>query len=216
MKSILIIGMGKFGEILGSKLMELGNDVMIVDKNEAIINELAPHYTNALVGNCANEGVLKSLGINNFDICFVTVGNDFQSSLEITSQLKELGAKYVISKAERDIQAKFLLRNGADEIVYPERDIAIKLATRCNTKNVFDFIELTSEYAIFEIAVPSKWESESLSSINIRKNYNMNVLAIKKDNVLNPLPDPDYIFCQNDHIVVLGKPKDIFKITSSK
>lgn len=214
MKSVLIIGMGKFGQILASKMLELGNEVMIVDKRESIINEFAPLFTNAFVGDCTNEGVLKSLGVNNFDICFVTVGNDFQSSLEITSQLSELGAKHVISKAEREIQAKFLLRNGANEIVYPERDSATKLAVKCNTKNIFDFIELTSEYGIFEIAVPSKWVKESLININVRKNYHLNVLAIKKGNDLNPLPDPDYLFCAEDHIVVLGEPKDVFKVTS--
>ncbi len=215
MKSVLIIGMGKFGTILGAKMMELGNDVMIVDKDETIINELAPHFTNALIGNCTNEGVLRSLGINNFDICFVTIGNDFQSSLEVTSRLKELGAKHVISKAEREIQAKFLLRNGADEIVYPERDVATKLATKCNTHNIFDFIELTNEYAIFEIAIPGKWANHSLRDLNVRKEYGVNVLAVKKGTVLNPAPDPSYLFCRDDHVVVLGNSNDIFRLTGS-
>lgn len=213
MKSILIIGMGKFGKILGSKLLELGNEVMIVDKDEATINELAPMYTNSYIGNCTNEGVLRSLGVNNFDMCFVTIGTDFQSSLEITSLLKELGAKYVISKAERDIQAKFLLRNGADEIVYPERDVAIKLATRCNANNIFDFIELTSDVAIFEIAVPKRWIKHTIAELNIRKRYFLNVLAIKKGSAINPMPGPGYIFCPEDNIVVLGKPNDVLKIT---
>lgn len=107
---------------------------MIVDKDENIINELAPRFTGAMIGDCTKEGVLRSLGVNNFDICFVTISDNFQSSLEITSLLKELGAKYVVSKANRDLQAKFLLRNGADEVVYPERDIAEKLAIRHNAK----------------------------------------------------------------------------------
>lgn len=216
MKSILIIGMGKFGKLLGSKLLELGNEVMIVDKDEEIINELAPMYTNSYIGNCANEGVLLSLGVKNFDICFVAIGDDFQSSLEITSQLKELGAKYVISKAERDIQAKFLLRNGADEIVYPERDIAIKLATRCNAHNIFDFIELTSEIGIFEIAVPGKWVRHTLAELNIRKKYRLNVLAIKKGSAINPMPEPTYAFVPEDHIVVMGNPNDVIKISGKK
>lgn len=216
MKSLLIIGMGKFGKILGSKLLELGNQVMIVDKDEATIQELAPMYTNSYVGNCTNEGVLRSLGVNNFDICFVTVGTDFQASLEITSLLKDLGAKYVISKAERDIQAKFLLRNGADEIVYPERDVAIKLATRCNAHNIFDFIELTSDVGIFEIAVPKKWLKHTIAELNLRKKYMINVLAIKKGSAINPMPEPSYIFCPEDHIVVIGKPNDIIKISGKK
>ncbi|MCH5163537.1 MAG: TrkA family potassium uptake protein [Clostridiales bacterium] len=216
MKSILIIGMGKFGKLLGSKLLELGNEVMIVDKDEEIINELAPMYTNSYIGNCTNDGVLRSLGVKNFDICFVAIGDDFQSSLEITSQLKELGAKYVISKAERDIQAKFLLRNGADEIIYPERDVAIKLATRCNAHNIFDFIELTSEVGIFEIAVPNKWVKHTLAELNIRKKYRLNVLAIKKGSAINPIPEPGYAFVPEDHIVVMGNPNDVIKISGKK
>lgn len=216
MKSFLIIGMGKFGKMLGSKLLELGNEVMIVDKNEDVIQELAPIYTNSYIGNCTNEGVLRSLGVNNFDICFVAIGDDFQSSLEITSLLKELGARYVISKAERDIQAKFLLRNGADEIVYPERDIAIKLATRCDAHNIFDFIELTSEVGIFEIAVPKKWIKHTLAELNIRKKYMLNVLAIKKGSAINPMPEAGYVFCPDDHIVVLGKPNDITRVNGKK
>lgn len=216
MKSFLIIGMGKFGKVLGDKLLELGNDVMIVDKDENTINELAPMYTNSFIGNCTNEGVLRSLGVSNFDTCFVAIGDDFQSSLEITSLLKELGAKYVISKAEREIQAKFLLRNGADEIVCPEHDEAIKLATRCNAHNIFDFIELTSDVGIFEIAVPQKWIKHTIAELNIRKKYKLNVLAIKKGSTIDPMPEPEYVFTPDDHIVMLGKPNDIIKISGKK
>ncbi|NCA92265.1 TrkA family potassium uptake protein [bacterium] len=212
MKSILIIGMGKFGTLLGSKLMELNNEVMIVDKEESVINELAPLYTNALIGNCMHEGVLKSIGVNNFDICFVTIGGDFQASLEVTSQLKELGAKRVISKAERDIQAKFLLRNGADEIVYPERDIALKLAIRCNASNIFDFIELSDKYALFEIAVPTKWVKKSLREIDIRNKYKVNVIAFKQSGVITPVTDPDYPLSAEDHLIIMGEQNDVFRI----
>lgn len=216
MKSILIIGMGKFGTLLGSKLMELGNEVMIVDKKEEIINELSPLYTNALIGNCTHEGVLRSIGVNNFDICFVTIGEDFQASLEITSQLKELGAKYVISKAEREIQAKFLLRNGADEIVYPERDIALKLATKCSGKNIFDFIALSSKYAIYEIATPEKWINRSLREIDVRNKYKVNVLAFKKNSNIIPVTNPDYLLEKDDHLIIMGENSDIFRLTANK
>ncbi len=216
MKSILIIGMGKFGTQLGSKLMELGNEVMIVDKDEAIIDELAPHFTEALIGDCSNDGVLKSIGVNNFDICVVAIGDDFQSSLEITSRIKELGAKYVISKAEKEVQAKFLLRNGADEIVYPERDIALKLAIKCNAQNVFDFIEITSDYAIFEIAVPKKWSGNSVIDLNVRSKYNINIIAIKDGASVNPVFDPNYVFSGSEHLIVLGNSKDIYKLSKAK
>ena len=130
MKSILIIGMGRFGHHLCENLAMLGNDVMVVDQKEEVLEDLLPIVTSAKIGDCTNEAVLRSLGIANFDICFVCIGTNFQSSLEITSLVKELGGRRVISKANRDIHAKFLLRNGADEVIYPDRDIAEKMAVR--------------------------------------------------------------------------------------
>ena len=148
MKSILIIGMGRFGHHLCQNLAALGNDVMVVDQKEEVLEDLLPIVTSAKIGDCTNEAVLRSLGIANFDICFVCIGTNFQSSLEITSLVKELGGRRVISKANRDIHAKFLLRNGADEVIYPDRDIAEKMAMRYSANHVFDYIELTQEYSI--------------------------------------------------------------------
>ncbi|MHB8130586.1 MAG: potassium channel family protein [Mobilitalea sp.] len=214
MKSVLVIGMGRFGRHLARKMLELNNDVMIIDKNEAIIDELAQNYTDAHIGDCTNETVLRSLGINNFDVCFVTVGDDFQSSLEITSLLKDLGAKCVVSKAKRDIQAKFLLKNGADEVFYPEREMAEKLAIRHSAKNIFEFIELTPEYAIFEIPIMDIWVDKSIAALNVRHKYHMNILAVKNGASLKPLPGAEYVFKINDHIIVVGKPMDIFRLTA--
>ena len=212
MKSILVIGMGRFGKHLARKMTELNNDVMIVDKEESIIEELATNFTDAHIGDCTSETVLSTLGVRNFDICFVAIGNNFQSSLEITSILKEFGAKYVVSKASRDIQAKFLLRNGADEVIYPEREMAEKLAIRLSAKSIFDFIELTPEYGIFEIPIREIWINKSIAQIDIRRKYHINILAIKTRNDLKPLPGSDYTFQRNDHIVVIGKPSDVFKL----
>lgn len=214
MKSILVIGMGRFGRNLALKMQELGNDVMIVDKNEAIINELSPSFTNALIGDATNLGVLRSLGVNNFDICFVTMGDNFQSSLEITSQLKDLGAKFVVSKASRDLQAKFLTKCGADEVVYPERDMAERLAIRFNSKNVFDYVEVNSEFGIFEIAVPKKWVGNTVFNTKARQQYNVNIIAVKKGDVLKMLTGADYVFGEEDHLMVIGKSEDIFKLTN--
>lgn len=214
MKSILIIGMGQFGRHLAFKMLDMKNDVMIVDEDESIIEELAPIMTDAHIGDCTNVAVLQSLGVSNFDICFVTIGDNFQSSLEITSLLKELGAKHVISKANRDIQAKFLLRNGADEVVYPDRDVAERLAVRSSAKNVFDFIELTPEYSIFEIPIMSSWIDYSIEHINVRKKYHISILAIKKGENVMPMPKADYVFLKDDHIIVIGKPSDVIKLAS--
>lgn len=214
MKSVLVIGMGRFGRHLASKMSELGNDVMIVDKSEKIINELAPLYANAMIGDCTNEGVVRGLGVNNFDTCFVAIGDDFQASLEVTSLLKELGAKYVVSKADRDMQAKFLERNGADEVVYPEHDMAEKLAIRHNAKNIFDYVELTQEFAIFEIAVVKDWIGHSLVDLDIRRKHQINILAIKKGTHLMATPPADYVFEANDHVLIIGKPNDVFKLSN--
>ena len=215
MKSVLIIGMGRLGTRLAEKMSDLGNDVMVVDTSEKIINEIAPRFTDAYVADCTNENVLKNFGVQHFDVCFVTIGDNFQASLEITSLLKELGAKYVVSKAGSDIQAKFLLRNGADEVVYPEHDIADKLAIKHNAKDIFDLIELSKEYAIFEIPVKKNWIGNSIQSLDIRKKYHVNVLAIKNNNVIN-IPSPDYSFVQNDHVILLGKQNDVFKLNNKK
>lgn len=214
MKSVLVIGMSNFGQLLAKEMKNLGNDVMIVDNDERIINELADEYTDSAIGNCTKKDVLESLGINNFDICFVTIDNDFQTSLEITYSLHEMGAKMVIAKAERDIEAKFLLKNGADQIVYPEKDMAHKLAIRCNSERIFDLFELANGYDIIEISVPSKWYGQTIKDLDIRRKFETNILAIKSGGQLNPVPSPDYIFKQEDHILVLGKYDEVMRINS--
>lgn len=215
MKSVLVIGMGRLGRRLAEKMQDLGNDVMIVDTDEKIINELAPSFTEALIGDCSNINVLKNIGVENFDICFVTIGDNFQSSLEITSLINELGGKYIVSKASSDIQAKFLLRNGADEVVYPERDIAEKLAIKHNVTNIFDFIEVSNEYAIYEIPVYPEWINQSIKNIDVRRKHHINILAVKNKNHIE-IPTADYEFKKSDHVIILGKQDDLFKMNNSK
>lgn len=214
MKSILVIGMGILGRHLATKMKEMGNDVMIIDKNEDIIQELAPTFPDSIVGDCTNDGVLKSIGVNNFDYCFVAIGEDFYASLEITSILKELGAKYVISKAKRQRQADFLKKIGADEVFYPEREIAEKLAVRYNATNIFDYVELTGEYSIFEIPILPEWIGKTIMEINVRQKYNINIIAVKMGNSVNPVPGGNYIFQVGNHIVVIGKATDVFKLSA--
>jgi len=212
MKSVLVIGLGRFGIHVAQKMQELGNDVMIVDKNAEVIEEFAPQFTDALVGDCCHEAVLRSVGVNNFDICFVAMGEDFQSSVEITMLLKELGAKKVICKANSIRQAKILEKTGADEVVYPEREIAEKLAVRCNENNIFDFVKLTSEYSIYEIPVNEKWVGKTIMELDVRKNFGINIIAVKKGEALYPAPGGGYVFEKDDHISVIGKSGDVFKI----
>ena len=216
MKSILLIGMGKFGQTLGERFLSMGDEVMIVDKNESIINALAPKYTGALIANCMNADSLATMDIPSFDICVVAIGDDFQSSLEITSLLKDLGAKYVVSKATTEIQRKFLLRNGADEVVYPDHDIAEKLAVKLNAAKVYDYIELDSEYSIFEIAVPNEWYKKKIVDVDPRRRYVINILTIKKDHAIVPSPDAEYLFSEGDHMVVFGNTEKILAFANKK
>ncbi len=214
MKSILLIGMGKFGQTLGQKLLNMGDEVMIADKNEDVINALASKYTDAIIMNCMNEDNLKTLDIPSFDSCVVAIGDDFQSSLEITSLLKDLGAKHVVSRATTQIQRKFLLKNGADEVIYPDGDLADKLAIKLNSSKVFDYIELNATYSIFEIAVPSKWTGKKIIDLNPRKKYGINILTIKKDNDIVAFPDANYIFESGDHMLVFGLTEKILAFTN--
>lgn len=214
MKSILVIGMGMLGRCLAQKMQELGNDVMIIDKEEEKIQELSTIFGDAVTGDCTNPAVLKSIGVNNFDYCFVAIGEDFYSSLEITSILKEQGAKCVVSKAKRQRQAEFLKKIGADEVFFPEKEIAEKLAVRYNATNIFDYIELTSDCSIFEIPIISDWIGKSIIDINVRQEYNVNIIAVKNPEYTDPMPKGDYVFQEGDHIVVIGKSEDVFKLSA--
>ena len=171
MKSILIIGIGRFGKHLCMNLAELGNQIMIVDTKEENLSDLLPYVVSAKIGDCTNVEVLKTLGISNFDICFICIGTNFQSSLEITSLVKEMGAKHVVSKATMDIHAKFLLRNGADDVIYPDRDVAEALARRYSANHVFDYIELSENYSMYEIPPLPDWIGKSLKELDIRNKY---------------------------------------------
>ena len=212
MKTVLIIGMGRFGQHLCRKMLKLNNEVMIVDRNEEAMEDLLPLVTNAKIGDCTNEEVLHSLGIGNFDLCFVCIGTNFQSSLEITSLLKEAGAKYVISKATRDIQAKVLLRNGADAVVYPEKDIAERIAVRYSADNVFDYIELDEEYSIYEIPPLREWIGKTIGEVDFRARLNSSIIGTKLNGITSFLPGADHVFRADEHLMVIGKKKDIDKI----
>ncbi len=212
MRSMLVIGLGHFGTHLALKLSELGNEVMVVDRDEEAVNKIAPQVTTALVGDCMSPEILKSLGVGNFDICFVCISDNFQSSLEITSLLKDLGARYVISKTDRDIHAKFLRRIGADEVIFPERDMAQRTAFRTSARNAFQYIELTPEYAIFEMKLPDNWSGKSVKQLDVRSRHNLNIIAVKRNEQVVPITSPDYVFAHNEHIFVVGSKQDLLKL----
>ena len=211
MKSILLIGLGRFGRHIAEKLYELKHEVMAIDINEERISSVLPFVTNAQIGDSTNEDFLVSLGINEFDVCIVAIGDNFQSSLETTSLLKELGAKMVVSRASREVQAKFLLRNGADEVVYPEHQLATWTAIRYSSDHIFDFIELDDDYAIFEVYIPDIWNNKTIVDIDIRRKYNINIIAIKHNGEMILNISPTTKLSSNDTLLVLGHHKEIQK-----
>lgn len=212
MKSILVIGMGRFGTYLAKRLSEFGNQVMIADKNEDVINRLSPYFVDAIIGDCSREEVLREIGVDNFDICFVTMGESFQPSLEVTALLKDMGAKYVVSMSGSEIQSKFLLRNGADEVIYPQMDMAYKAAVKFNADNIFDFIKLGNDYGVFEVRVPREWVGKDVVEADIRKEYDLNVLAVKKGGTSTVFMATDYVFEEGDHVIVAGPFKAIDRL----
>ena len=209
MKSILLVGLGKFGKHIALQLHQLGHQVMGVDHNEDRINDTIDIMTNAQIGDSTNEEFLRSLGVDNYDVCIVTIGSDFQSSLETTCSLKELGAKFVVSRAERDGQAKFLLRNGADEVVYPEKQIAKWAAIRYTSNHILDYIELDDEHAIFEVTIPEEWVGKTVGQLDIRKKYKINIMALKEDGQMDLGITPGTLLGDDATMLVLGNIRDI-------
>ncbi len=211
MKSILLIGLGRFGRHIAMHLHQLGHQVMAVDDVEDRVEAVLPFTTSAQIGDSTNASFLESLGVGNYDVCIVAIGNDFQSSLETTSLLKELGARLVVSRAARDVQAKFLLRNGADEVVYPEKQLAKWTAIRYSSEHILDYIELDEEHAIFEIPVPKDWENRTIGQIDIRKKYQINIMGIKKNGRLELSISPDMELKAGETMLVLGRNRDLQK-----
>lgn len=211
MKNVLLIGLGRFGRHIAMHLNEMEHNVMAVDKNEERVNKVLSFVTNAQIGDSTDVQFLRSLGVNDYDLCIVTIGGDFQSSLETTSLLKELGARFVISRAERDVQAKFLLRNGADEVVYPEKQMAKWTAVRYGSSHILDYIELDDTHAILEVPVPHTWFGKTVGQIDIRKKYNINIMALKKNGRMNLSITPDTVMTEGATMLVLGEYKTMQK-----
>lgn len=211
MKSILLIGLGRFGKHVAMKLNSLGHQIMAVDDDEERVNEILPYVTNAIIGDSTSETFLSSLGVSNFDVCIVAIGSNFQSSLETTSLLKELGAKQVVSRASRDVHEKFLLRNGADEVVYPEKQLATWTAIRYSSEHILDYIELDGEHAVYEVNIPANWLGKTVGQIDIRKKYNVNIMGLRNGERLELTVTPDTVLSTGKTLMVLGQYKDIQK-----
>ena len=211
MKSVLLVGLGRFGRHIAIKLHELHHQVMAIDQKEERVEAVLPYVTNAQIGDSKNRNFMASLGVRNFDVCIVAIGDDFQSSLETTALLKELGAKQVVSRAARDVHAKFLLRNGADEVVYPEKQLASWTAIRYTSDHIIDYIELDDDNAIVEVSVPHSWVGKSVGALDVRRRYNINILGIKKTSKLDIGVTSSTVLTADETVLVLGSSRDIQK-----
>ncbi len=205
MKNILVIGLGRFGRHMAIKLIEEGNDVLAIDNSNDRVEGAMEYIRNVQIGDTTNEQVIKSLGVDNFDMCVVAIGDSFQQALETTVLLKDNGAKFILARATRQVHKKLLLRNGADHVVYGERELAEKLAVKYGAKNIFDYIELTPEYSIYEIATPKSWVGKSIVDVDVRKKYSVSILGTKENDVLSPNPSPQHIFSNKETLLVMGE-----------
>lgn len=212
MKSILVIGLGRFGKHIAMRFAELGNQVLAVDLSEECVSEVMPYISNAQIGDCTHEDVLQALGASNFDICVVAVGSNLGTSLEITYQLKQLGAPYIIARIISERHAKFLLNNGADEIIYPEKQIADRMAIKHSAKHAFEYIEVMPDYSISEVLVPEKWIGQTVEHLAVRTKYGINILAVKSGNIVMEVK-PSHTFKKGEHLLVFGEKKNIVRFS---
>ena len=212
MKSILLIGLGRFGRHMAQKFFELRHEVLAVDCDEARVNDVLPFVTSAQIGDSTNEAFVASLGVRNFDLCVVAIGDNFQSSLETTALLKDCGARFVVARASRDVHAKFLLRNGADEVIYAEKEMAIRTAVKYSYDNIFDYIELTPDYSIYEIPTPPAWVGRTIVQLAVRSRYHISILATKTGDRIAPLPGADHELKEHERLIILGNNKDVRRL----
>ena len=211
MKNVLLIGLGLFGKTVAEELYKLGHQVMAVDKNEAYVNDVLEFVTNGQIGDSTNKEFLKSLGVDNFDVCIVTIKKDFQSSLETTALLKDMGAKCVVSRAASDFHAKFLLRNGADKVVFPEKQMGKWTAVRYTANYMLDYVQIHENISLFVLHVPKNWIGKTVSEIDVRKKYNINIMGMFINGKLSATIGPDSVFTAENPILVLGSYKDVQK-----
>lgn len=212
MKQFLVIGAGRFGSSIAKTLYNTGNEVMVVDERINIINELSDSVTHAIQANATDENIIKSLGPNNFDIVVIAMGADIQSSMLCAIMLKELGAKYIVAKAQNELHAKLLKKIGVNKIIFPKRDMGANLARSLASSSIMDYIELSPKYSMVEISPLEEWIGKNFIEINMRKKYGLNVMAVKHESTINISPKATYTLQKDDILIVIGKNKDLKKL----
>lgn len=211
-KQFVVIGLGRFGSSIAKTLYSLGHDVLAIDSDEDIIQDISDSVTHAVQMDAADEGALRGIGIRNFDVAVVTIGENVQSSVMITLTLKEMGVKYIIAKAHNELHSKVLNKVGADRVILPEKDMGVRVAHNLVSTNILDYIELSPDYSIVEIISPEDWHYRSLNDINVRANYGINVMAIKRNKEINITPRADDIIEPGDVIVTIGGNEELNKL----
>ncbi|TJX13022.1 TrkA family potassium uptake protein [Tissierella creatinini] len=212
MKTFAVIGAGRFGSSLARTLFELGHEVMILDSDEEIIQAISDDVTHAVVVDVMDEFALKELGLSNFDVVVIAIGSDTEASIMATIMAKELGAKKVIAKATTDFQGKVLAKVGADRVIFPERDMGVRVAHNLVSTNILEFIELSPDYGIIEITALSTWVGHSLSSLELPSKYKINVIAIKSRDHINIAPPSNTIIGKDDSLVIVASTTAITKL----
>lgn len=211
-KQFVVIGLGRFGTSVAKTLYSLGNDVLAIDVDEETVQNISDSVTHSVQADATDENTLRSLGIRNFDVAVVTIGSDLQSSVMVTLLLKELGVDYIIAKANSEIHAKVLYKIGADRVVLPERDMGVRVAHNLVSSNILDYIELSPDYSIAEISNPKSWQGKTLQELNLRANYGINIVAVKKDNEINVSPMAEDKLEAGDVIVAIGCADELNKL----
>lgn len=204
-----VIGLGRFGVSLASKLVEAGQEVLGVDKSEERVEDAHPYVTHAIIADSTDAEALKSMGVRNLDTVIVAIGNDIQASILTVLLLKELGVRKVIAKALNKLHGQVLYKVGADWVIYPERDMGIRVAHQLLSPNVLNFIELSKDYSVEEIKIPDNMRNKSLREIDLRARFNLSVIAIRRESDINISPSPDETMAVGDVLVVIGKNKDL-------
>ena len=211
MKNVLLIGLGRFGRHMAQKMADMNHQILVIDKDEHKVQEAMNYVTNAEIGDATDPALIASLGVKDFDLCVVTMSHDLQASLEITALLKENGAPFVLVRVSRDTHAHFLLACGADEIIYPEKQMADWAAVRYTGDHVYDYTRLSPDYAIYETEIPDSWIGHTVVDLGVRQRYRLNILALRRNGNVDPMFGPSTVLQAGDRVILLGSDKDVQK-----
>lgn len=211
-KQYVVIGLGRFGSSVAQTLYSLGNDVLVIDKDEDLVQDMSDSVTHAVQMDATDEGALRTLGLRNFDVAIITIGGNIQSSIMATLLVKELGIKHIVAKANNDLHAKVLKKIGADRVILPEKDMGVRVAHNISSSSILDYIELSTDYSIIEIKAPREWLGKTIMTLKLRSKYGINVMAIKNKKDINISPLPDEVIHEDDILVAVGGSADLVKL----